>query len=284
MPTETVTKSDTTQNSDVMNRIDFDEDTLVNLSLFDNDAIHVPSLKIALITDNNDLQKLNYYLFKDVSDVDYFTMDAEDVDLEIIEEMDIVIFSKEDDPLKHRILEHIRTKGLKTKFMMISSKPYLRQKDILQEHINGVDKLMKMDFFLEDYILSIEKYLRSNFYSKRVLQIQDLPDVVIYDKALLQNRIDELIANKIYFSLFTYTYESEIDIDDYNIKKIVREHDTIYIDKENQKIVFLLMNVIPQFGTQIIKKRINNFSITLHPESACNVFDIVFEDTDEVTV
>ena len=246
--------------------------------------IHVPHLKIALITDNNDLQKLNYYLFKDVSDVDYFTMDAEDVDLEIVEEMDIVIYSKEDEALKHRILEHIKAKQLKTKFMMISNKPYLRQKDILQEHINGVDKLLKMDFFLEDYILSIEKYLRSNFYSKRLLQIADMPNVITHDKSVLQKRIDDLIAHKIYFSLFTYTYESEIDIDDYNIKKIVREHDTIYIDKENQKIVFLLMNVIPEFGAEIIKKRINNFSIRLHPESACNVFDIVFEDTDEVTV
>ena len=267
-----------------MNHISFDEDTLVNLSLFEQEKTNIPNIRIALITDNEDLKKLNYYLLKDVGDVDYFTMDDNAIDLEIIEDMDIVIFSKDDDQQKHAILERIKAKNLKTKFMMISDKPYLRQKDILQEHINGVDKLMKMDFFLEEYILSIEKYLHSNFYSRRVLDIEDLPDVLIHEKKLFQKRVDDLMQRKIYFSILKYSYQSEIDIDEYNIRKIVREHDTILVDKENQKIVFLLMNVIPEFGAQIIKKRIDNFSITLTPENTCNAFDMIFEEDTTVTV
>lgn len=281
MQSETISTS--TVESEPMNKIAFDEDTLVNLSLFDGKQRNLPQLKIALVSDNGDLQKLNYYLFKDVSDIDYFTVDDSTIDLDLISEMDIVIFSREDDALKHRILEHIKANNLKTKFMMISNKPYLRQKDVLQEHINGVDKLMKMDFFLEDYILSIEKYLHSNFYSKRVLQLPDLADVITYDKAVLRNRIDRLMANKIYFSLLRYAYRSEIDIGEYNIRKIVREHDTIFIDREKGEIVFLLMNVIPEFGQQIIKKRINNFTITLNPLSACNAFDMIFDQSEETT-
>ena len=267
-----------------MNHISFDEDTLVNLSLFEQEKTNIPNIRIALITDNEDLKKLNYYLLKDVGDVDYFTMDDSALDLDIIEDMDIVIFSKDDDQQKHAILERIKAKNLKTKFMMISDKPYLRQKDILQEHINGVDKLMKMDFFLEEYILSIEKYLHSNFYSRRVLDVEDLPDVLIHEKKLFQKRVNDLMHKKIYFSILKYSYQSEIDIDEYNIRKIVREHDTILIDKENQKIVFLLMNVIPEFGAQIIKKRIDNFSITLTPEESCNAFDMIFEEDTTVTV
>jgi len=283
MTTQTVEPKEQA-NSELMNRIDFDEDTLINLSLFDKNRTPVQNIKIALITDNNDLRKLNYYLLKDVNDVDYFTFDDGNVDMDLIEEMDIIIYSKEDDTIKNEILHHIKAKNLKTKFMMISDKPYLRQKDILQEHINGVDKLMKMDFFLEDYILSIEKYLHTNFYSKRVLDLPDLEEVITHDKKVLKKRINDLIQRKIYFSLFRYTYHSEIDIDEYNLKKTVREHDTIYIDKENGQILFLLMNVIPEFGEQIIRKRINNFSITLTPEAACNVFDIVFEDEEAISV
>lgn len=265
-----------------MNPIAFDDDTLINLSLYER-GTSAPMIKIALITDDNDLRKLNYYLLKEVSDIDYYTIDDPDEsDLEMIDEMDIVIFSKEDTQLKERILERIKAKNLKTKFFMISKKPYLRQKDILQEHINGVDKLMKMDFFLEDYILSMEKYLRANFYSKRFLALEEYPDVVLHDKKRFFDRVASLIEKKIFFSLFRYRYQSEIDIDDYNIKKIVRDHDNILIDRENREIYFLLLNVVPEFGTQIIKKRIKNFSITLSLIEARSAFDLVFQsDCDE---
>ncbi len=287
MQTQTAEKREKSQalpkEGEPMNTIRFDEDTLVNLSLFEREKRILPQIKIALITDNEDLKKLNYYLFKDVGDVDYFTLDDGALDLDLIDGMDIVIFSKGDEAQKYAILERIKAKNLKTKFMMISDKPYLRQKDILQEHINGVDKLMKMDFFLEEYILSIEKYLHSNFYSKRVLDIEDLSDVLIHDSALFESRVKDLMHRKIYFSLLTYHYHSEIDIDEYNLRKIVREHDTILIDKERHTITFLLMNVIPEFGAQLIKKRIENFSITLTPEKAYNVFDLIFDEDLTIT-
>ncbi len=264
-----------------LNPIMHDDDTLINLSLYEHN-MSAPMIKIALITDDNDLRKLNYYLLKDVSDIDYYTIDdPDDADLEMIDEMDIVIFSKEDTKLKEQILERIKAKNLKTKFFMISKKPYLRQKDILQEHINGVDKLMKMDFFLEDYILSMEKYLHTNFYSKRFLTLKEYPEVVLHDKKRFFDRVESLIEKKIFFSLFRYHYQSEIDIDDYNIKKIVRDHDNILIDKENREIYFLLLNVVPEFGTQIIKKRIDNFSITLSLIEARSAFDLVFQSDND---
>jgi len=265
-----------------LTNIEFDDDTLINLSLYDREIGSAPAIKIALITDNNDLRKLNYYLLKEVSDIDYYTIDElDDQDLDFIDEMDIVIYSREDTELKNKILHQIKAKNLDTKFFLISQKPYLRQKDILTEHINGVDKLMKMDFFLEDYILSMEKYLHANFYSKRLLALEDTPEVVLHDKEKFEARINDLLEKKIFFSLFRYRFQSEIDIDDYNIKKIVREHDNIFIDKKKNEITFLLLNVVPEFGMQIIKKRIDNFSIFLTPIEQLNAFDLVFEKEDK---
>lgn len=269
-------------NNEHLNHIEFDDDTLINLSLYDREIGSAPAIKIALITDNNDLRKLNYYLLKEVSDIDYYTIDEmDDQDLDFIDEMDIVIYSREDTELKNKILHQIKAKNLNTKFFLISQKPYLRQKDILTEHINGVDKLMKMDFFLEDYILSMEKYLHANFYSKRLLALEDTPEVVLHDKEKFEARINDLLEKKIFFSLFRYRFQSEIDIDDYNIKKIVREHDNIFIDKKKNEITFLLLNVVPEFGMQIIKKRIDNFSIFLTPIEQLNAFDLVFEKEDK---
>ncbi len=271
-----------TQSKKPLNTIVFDDDTLINLSLYDRELNNAPAIKIALITDNNDLRKLNYYLLKEVSDIDYYTIDdLSDQELDIIDDMDIVIYNREDTLLKEKILHQIKAKNLKTKFFMISNKPYLRQKDILTEHINGVDKLMKMDFFLEDYILSIEKYLHSNFYSRRLLALEETSDQILHDKERFFRRVDDLIEKKIFFSLFRYKYQSEIDIDDYNIKKIVREHDTIFIDRQNSEITFLLLNVVPDFGAQIIKKRIDNFSIYLTPVEQLNAFDLLFDNQQE---
>ena len=280
MESTMIEKENTTK--DQLNNIEFDDDTLVNLSLYDRDMSRTPNIKIALITDNNDLRKLNYYLLSDVSDIDYYTIDnLNDNEIDVVDDMDIVIYNMDETTLKDKILHHIRAKKLKTKFFMISNKPYLRQKDILQEHVNGVDKLMKMDFFIEDYILSMEKYLHSNFYSKRLLMLEDTPQVVLQDSNKFYERVDDLIEKKIFFSLFRYSYESEIDIDDYNIKKIVREHDNILIDKENKELVFLLLNVVPDFGAEIIRKRIDNFSISLLPIEQRNAFDLVFDAQEE---
>ncbi len=268
-----------------LSSIVLDDDTLINLSLYDHEVSRALNIKIALITDNNDLRKLNYYLLRDVSDIDYYTIDnLEDDELDMIEDMDIVIYNMDDTTLKDKILHHIKAKQLKTNFFMISNKPYLRQKDILQEHINGVDKLMKMDFFLEDYILSMEKYLRSNFYSKRLLALEDMPDVVLHESKKFYDRVNSLIDKKIFFSLFRYSYQSEIDIYDYNIKKIVREHDNILIDRKNKELVFVLLNVLPDFGAEIIKKRIDNFSIFLTPLEQRSAFDLVFDQQEEEEV
>jgi hypothetical protein len=270
------------QSKEQLNNIVFGDDTLINLSLYDKELNGATNIKIALITDNNDLRKLNYYLLKEVSDIDYYTIDDLNPDnLDMIDDMDIIIYNKEEQELKEEILHRIKAKKLKTKFFMISNKPYLRQKDILTEHINGVDKLMKMDFFLEDYILSMEKYLHSNFYSKRLLALEDSPEVVLHDKKVFYKRVDDLIEKKIFFSIFRYKYQSEIDIDDYNIKKIVREHDNILIDKQKNEILFLLLNVVPEFGAQLIKKRIDNFSIYLTPVESLNAFDLVFDHPEE---
>jgi 5'(3')-deoxyribonucleotidase len=67
-----------------------------------------------------------------------------------------------------------------------------------------------------------------------------------------------------------------MDISKYNLKKIVREKDAIYIDKKNNEIYFLLLDVMPKKANEIIKSRIKSFSIRVSEISHKSVFDIVF--------
>jgi hypothetical protein len=257
---------------------ELDDENLIELSLLNDRISAAKNIQVALLSDCEDIKKLNYYLFSEVSDVDFFTIDSlNEHELSNIDEMDIIVFNKEDDALKEMLLHNIKAKNLKTKFFLISNKNYLRQKDILQEHINGVDKYLKMDFFLEDYILSMEKFLHSNFYSKRLLSHEDEKDVLLNDKRVFELKVDELVKKKIFFSLFNYKYSSEMEIESYNIRKIVRECDLILVDTKNQEITFLLLNVVPEFGAELIKKRINNFSITLEENNKLSAFDIIYE-------
>ena len=257
---------------------ELDDKSLVELSMLNDRISKAKNIQIALLSDNEEIKKLNYYLFSSVAGIDFLNIDdlTED-EVENLDDIDIIIFNQENETLKNILLHNIKAKNLKTKFFVISNKSYLRQKDVLREHINGVDKLLKLDFFLEDYILSMEKFLHTNFYSKRLLAHEDAKDVMMYDKKLFESKVEELINDKIFFSLFTYTYSAEMEIESYNIRKIVRECDLILVDNEREELTFLLLNVIPEFGSELIKKRINNFSIALEEREKISAFDIIYE-------
>jgi len=234
-------------------------------------------IQIMLMSDNDELKKLHYYIFSSANDLEYYTIDILPEDeMSIIEEMDIILYNKKDSALKARILKHIKKEKLSLKFFEITNNDYLRQKDLLNASIEGVDKLFKKDFLIEDYIISIEMYLKSNFYSKRVLALPE-EELLVSKKELYDMRIKSLLEKKIFFSKLTYAYESDTDISAYNLQKIVREYDTIYINKRKKEISFIILNTLPQFAKELIQNRIKNFSIFLEKKTALSSFDLIFD-------
>ncbi|HIP46306.1 MAG TPA: hypothetical protein EYG95_01970 [Campylobacterales bacterium] len=130
---------------------------------------------------------------------------------------------------------------------------------------------------MEDFVISIEMYLKNNFYSKRLLALNDNNEIVLNNKDIFEAKIAQLLEKKIYFSLFTYHYDADADIGTYNIQKIVREYDNIFINKRKNEINFLILNTVPDFGKELIQKRIQNFSINLEIKSVQSAFDLVFD-------
>jgi len=256
------------------------QEELLDVKTVQNSVIHDSDSKIQvmLMSDNDEQKKLHYYIFSSSQDVDYYTIDILPVDeTSIIAEMDIIIYNKKDDELKKRILRTIKKDKLAVKFFEITNNEYLRQKDLLMANLDGVDKLFKKDFLMEDFVMSIEMYLKNNFYSKRLLALEDDNEIVMSKKDLFEKKVTHLLEKKIFFSIFTYNYEADADIGSYNIQKIVREYDNIFINKRKHEINFLILNTVPDFGKELIQKRIQNFSISLELKSAQSAFDLVFD-------
>ena len=236
-------------------------------------------IQLMLMSDSDEIKKLHYFIFSSAKDVDYYTVDElEPEDISIIYDMDIIIFNKKDDNLKESILQIIEAQKLDLKFFEISDNEYLRQKDHLIAHNCGVHKLFKKDFMLEEFVINIEIYLKSNFYTKRLLDLKEHDEIMIDSQELFTNRINNLLEKKIFFSLFKYNYDADTDIKNYNLRKIVRENDTIYFDEQNSKIHFLILNTIPSFGKSMINERMKNFSISLENTKAISSFELVFEE------
>ena len=235
-------------------------------------------IELMLISDNEELKKLHYYIFSSAKDINYYTIDkVEPEDLSIVYDMDIIVYNGSNKNLKTNILNIIEDKNLDLKFFEISKQNYLRQKDILIAHNSGIHKLFEKEFMLEEFVMSIEMHLKSNFYTKRLIALEENSDIVIDSLNLFEKRVDDLLKKRVFFSLFKYRFDSDNEIDSYNLKKIVREYDTIYIDKKKGIIHFLILNTIPTFGKKLIRERIKNFSIYLEDINALSSFDLVFE-------
>ena len=235
-------------------------------------------IQVMLVSESDELKKLHYYIFSSVKDVDYYTIDILPQDeMDILHDMDIIIYNKKENTLKKEILTRIKKMKLKTKFFEISTHPYLRQKDLLTANLDGVDKLFKQDFLMEDFIMSIEMNLKSSFYSRRLLAMEENETILISSKEYFNYKIETLLENKIFFSLLTYSYDSDVDIQSYNIQKIVREYDNIFVNKRKKEIHFIILNTLPLFANAMIKERIGNFSISLESKSSKSSFDLIFD-------
>ncbi len=237
------------------------------------------NIQLMLLSDSEELKKLHYYIFSSADDVDYYTPENISVEeLSMIYDMDIIINQKKDPQIREPILSLIQTHKLDLKFFEISDQKYLRQKDHLIAHNSGVHKLFEKEFMIEEYMMSIEMFLKTNFYTKRLLSLKENKERIIDSSALFKSRIKELLEKKIYFSLIKYNYESDLPIESYNIQKIIREYDTIYYDSKKGIVHFLILNTTPSFGRKLIEERMRHFSIYLEPITALSAFELVFEE------
>ncbi len=234
-------------------------------------------INVVLLSDSDEMKKLNYYIFDGVEGINYYTMDAPyDSDLSILSNMNFVIYNKEDEKLEKMILENIAKKHIDSKFLYVVDKKKYSKLDFLEEYKNGVDHIIMIDSNIEEYLYEIQKELRNDFYIRRLSKIKEVG--ILKNVEDLEKRINELIQNRIFFTKLRYHYDSDIDIFKYNLNKIIRKKDTIYIDKNRQEIYFLLLNILPTKAHNIISKRIKNFSIRLSQISQKDVFDLIYTD------
>ncbi len=258
---------------DVVTKSNRSEDVLIQLSLLSYDE----DINVVLLSDSDEMKKLNYYIFDGVEGINYYTMDAPyDRDLSILSTMNFVLYNKDDKELEKIILENIEKKHIKSKFIYIVDKKRYKQLNLLEEYANGVDNIVIIDSQIQEYIYEIQRELRNNFYIKRLKKIKE--QKILKNIEELEERINELIKNRIFFTKLRYKYESDMNPYKFNLDQMIRKKDSIYIDKIKKEIYFLLLNILPAKAHSIITKRVKNFPIKLKQIAQKNVFDLIYID------
>ncbi len=258
---------------EIVTKTDRVEDLLVELSLCEDEY---KELNVVLLSDSEEFKKLNYFIFSSVEGINYITMETPyDQDLTILSEMDMIIFHKRDKKLEELILENTLKKNLNTKFIHVVDNKSYRKVDFLNEYLLGVSKIIKIDDDLEEYVFEVQKELRKNFYSRRLEKLNEKK--FLTKKEDFEERVDELVKTRVFFTKLRYKFDSDMDIYNYNIQKIIRKRDTIYVDKDSNEIYFLLLDVMPKKASKIVKNRIKNFSIRVNEVSQKDVFDLIFD-------
>ena len=250
-------------------------DELLELSLLESDVD--VDFDIALMSDSDDMKKLHYYIFSNVDGINLHVMDQPfDGDFSILSQMDIVLYNKADKVLEDDILEAILDKGMTTRFIHLVDESSFEGIDLVKEYLSGVKKVIKVNEYLGEYIIEMQKEIFDNFYTRRIqsLSVQE----TVYEKDEFENRVEELQDRRVYFSSLRFKYDADMDIESYDLNSIVRDKDTVYVDKENSEIYFLLIDVMPDSASRLIRDRIKNFSIRVSEVSSNSVFDIVFGD------
>ncbi len=205
--------------------------------------------KIALLTTNPKLQKFFNYIFEEENVIDFHILESFPKKYgEILKDLDLLLLNSEDNHIKIEVPEYIRRNSLKTKVFYLSNKEVYREIDKQISYKQGFDKVFPSKFSFEDMIFSIEKEIKRFFYFDKFEKIihnktlyEDIEEIVYYDKKKFFKKLKIYTSNRIFFTAFIYKIENDM-IDKINYANLVRDYDSIYIDKENKQLIILAIN------------------------------------------
>ncbi len=205
-------------------------------------------VKILLISDNEHLQKFFSYVFKNEKLIDFNILETLPSKYsEIIPDIDLILLNTENEKLKIELPQFIKENKLSTKIFFLSNKNYIREIDKQLFYKQGYKQIFSKDFSFEEIIFAIEKEIGKFFYLEKFEKIikneplfKGKTKTIYTDKKEFFKKIKLLINNNIYFTLFVYELFSDFETIDF--KELIRDDDSIYIDKENRQIILLCIN------------------------------------------
>lgn len=127
-----------------------------------------------------------------------------------------------------------------THVVFISPNSTLRRRDKQDIRSKGFPVVHEGDFYIEDFIFSLEHALDTPFYS---IELQKIPNktYVVYDLKKFNQFIVSFLCKGLFFTIFKFTSPSPISEEDVK-KNLARAFDVAYINEDKSLVYLFLVN------------------------------------------
>jgi hypothetical protein len=227
---------------------------------------------IVLFSDKNEIVGFHKYIFKKDSHIHFTHVEDLDENQLLVEEADIIIFNLYNIPFKDKLLNLIKKRKLRTKFLYLSSDNVIRKRDKVRKIEKGISQVFEKNFDLLEYIYTIEKIIGRDFYTTILDRVNVLPhNHYLKDEDILKDSVYNFLNYHIYFSMVAIEYSGESSITLDVIENSVRDLDLVYHNEKNRNLIFLLVDILPKHALSLIMGRLNDRGVEVITNQAFDV-------------
>jgi hypothetical protein len=226
---------------------------------------------ILLVSDKREIVDFHRYLFKKDTHINFkYISQIEDKYQIISDDTDIIIFALQNIELKNKLLNYIKVHKLKTKFLFLSDDEIIRKRDKIGKMKKGISLVFEKNFDLLEYIYSIEKIIGRDFYTTVLKRVNIAPrSRFVTDIEAFKDVVYNFSNYHIYFSVVAVEYNNS-NIDHAVIENSIRDLDVVYLDAQNNGLVFLLIDMLPSLAISLVQERLKSRDIDVRSKQ---VFD-----------
>lgn len=139
-----------------------------------------------------------------------------------------------------------------TPIIYISPNPTLRRRDKENIRSKGFPVVQEGEFYIEDFIFSLEHALEIPFYSNELKKIPN-KTYVVYDRTKFDQFIVSFLCKSLFFTIFKFKNPSPISEEDVK-KNLARPFDVAYINTKDNLIYLFLVNTSAKNASAIESK------------------------------
>ena len=228
--------------------------------------------KVILFSDKPDVVKFHEYIFKKDSHIHFKHITNLDENQQDVEEADIILYNIHNVPFKDKLLNIIKNRKLRTKFLYLSNDSIIRKRDKVRKIEKGITYVFEKNFDILEYIYTIEKSVGREFYTTILDKVNVLPhNHYLKDEDILKDSVYSFLNYHIYFCMVAVEYSEQSNITMDIIDNSVRDLDFVYHNEDNRNLIFLLVDILPEYALELIVQRLGSKNIKIVSQRAFDV-------------
>ncbi len=234
---------------------DVDGDCYTTIKTY-NQFLKKPYAQIVLISQQKDIIAMHHTIFDNQKNIKFKHLSLEEFKsgiTKIDENTDVVVYNDSYTALDAKIIAQLKVVAPFAKIFQLSDKKFLRKPDRGHAKELGIDYLAAQNFDIEEYIGSIEAVIENDFYSHKLKLVFEKKQSQIIDFDALKERVVDLKMQQILFTLLSIKIDG-VDVSQF--ASLIREQDYFYHDKENNTVIFVLLNILRESAHDILAKRL----------------------------